>query len=362
MPREAGYMPLIDTSHPAQGKYVLQKIALEPFLHETAPECLFNSLQSLSFKEKKRLASIIETSSLGPMWLEVVGRESIGKIWTEEWLEKLHKQNRGIGFLYIGQFKTMRIVSRTLDNNAIAHAFFKGAHTRETVYKNPAARYSCDIDLLIAEEDKTRVIEILIGEGFAYNAIPENHSHEASLVKKGINLDLHWHILRPGRIPKSLTTELLENRINNNGYWALGNEENMFILLIHPILTKYLYITHSSLILFLDLVLWLRQPINWDEVYSLLAKTGLRSAAWIILEYLRLFTGITAPQSFTQNLAPHPLKQLYLRQWIQRDLAGRLRKTPFITKLFFTLFAHDSLRDVSVFLKTLLADRRLNKF
>lgn len=353
---------MIDKSHPARDKFALQRIALKPFLPNAAQEDLHNTLRSLSFSEKEGLASIIELSSLGPMWLEVVGRDSIGRIWTEEWAEKLHKQYRSIGFHYIGQLQAMRTVTKILDNNSIVHAFFKGAHTKEAVYQNPAARYSCDIDLIVAEEDRVKVIEILMREGFEYQAIPKNLSHEASLVKNRIYLDLHWHILRPGRIPKSLTEELLKTRIRQNGYWSLGIESHLFILLVHPVFTQYLSIPHGSLILFLDLVLWLRQPIDWDEVSSLLEKTGLRSAAWITLEYLRLFTGTTAPPSFMQILRLHPVKRWYLRQWIQRDLPGRLKETPFIPKLFFTLFAHDSLKDVSLFLKAFSDDRRLNKF
>ena len=330
--------------------YFLQKLVLGPLLDQATP---FPSAgyQSMLAAEKEALASFIETNSFGPLWLEVVGKDIIDRIWSKQWRERLQKQYRNIAFSYASQLQTIRSVTKILDDHSIAHAVFKGAHTRELLYKNPAARSSCDIDLLIAEEDKNEVIGVLLAQGFRLSANPQNISHEASLLKNQIDLDLHWHIMRPGRIPRTLTKEFLGNRIRQDGYWSLGNEDNLFILLTHPVFTKYFELPRSSLILFLDLVLWLKQPIDFDQVHSSLKRTGLRTAAWITLEYFRLFTGTSTAEDLAKRLAPSPLKQRYLRQWIYKDLHSRFLATPLVPKLFFTLLAHDSSRNVHAFLK-----------
>jgi hypothetical protein len=333
--------------------YRLQKLALKPLLEAQQSDFPSASFLLLQPREKEALAQFIEKNALGPMWLEIVGKDCIENFWTKEWRERLQKQYKEIVFRYTAQIKIVRSVTKILEENSIQFAFFKGVHTRELIYKHPTARYSYDIDLLIHESDKNAVIETLLAQGYILSTNPKNLSHEASLLKDHIDLDLHWHVMRPGRIPKYLTNEFLNKRIRQNGYWSLTNEDNLFILLTHSVFTKYLSIPRASLILLLDLVFWLKQPVNWVLVYSLLKKTGLVTAAWITLEYLNIITGLTPPLEFRERLAPSPLKQWYLRQWIYKDLHSRFLTAPFVPKLLFTLFAHDTFKDVFAFLAEL---------
>ncbi len=339
--------------------YYLQKLALKPFLENMQPNLLFDSLNSLPSPDKEALAAFIEKNFLGPLWLEVTEKDLISNIWTAEWRDRLQTQYRNILIEYARQLITIRSITKILDSYSIEHAVFKGAHIRESVYVNPPARHSCDIDLLVAEKDKNTVINLLQKEGFELRALPENITHEVSLIKNQIDLDLHWHIMRPGRVPKSLTGDFLKNRIRQKGYWSLNNDDNLFIMLTQPIFNKYLSLPRSSLKLFLDLIFWLEKPVSWDKVYLLLHKTGLLSAAWITLEYLQLLSGLTPPQSFVNKLTPHPLKQWYLRQWIHNDLPSRFVNNRMIPKLFFTLFAHDGFKDVIRFMQTLSDDRKM---
>jgi len=338
--------------------YFLQKLALKPFNKGFSQNCLIESIKAMSPSQKKQICSLITENSLSPLWLDILGGENIEAIWSKNLAQNIKSQTTTMVAHYIGQQVVTRYVTETLEEHSIPHAIFKGVHTRELVYDTPAARPSVDIDILISDRHKENVIQLLIDGGFTLQTKLKNLTHEASLIKNLSQVDLHWHILRPGRIPKSLTEDLLNNREKHDGYWALNGEENLFILLVHPVFTKYTSTTRTGLIRFVDLIYWLNtQPVKWDSVLALLKKTGLSSAAWITLEYLNILTGVTPPEDFLKQITPPAMKKWYLSKWIHQDIPGKFRNTPAIPKLFFTLLAHDSLAHVFQFIQTLTSDR-----
>jgi hypothetical protein len=338
--------------------YFLQKLALRPFNKSFSQKQLIESIKEMSSGEKNQLMSFIIANSLGPLWIETFGGNKIEKLWSKDWAQKLKNQNKSLIAHYIGQLVTIRTVTEILEKYAIPHAIFKGAHTRELVYNTPATRPSVDIDILISDKHKEKVVKLLTNGGFTLQTKLKNLTHEASLINKLSQVDLHWHILRPGRVPRSLTEDLLNNREKQKGYWTLNSEENLFILLVHPVFTKYVSTTQTGLIRFVDLIYWLNtQSIEWDRVSDLLKKTGLSSAAWITLEYLNILTGVTPPESFLKQITPPGIKKWYLSKWIHQDIPGKFSNTPAIPKLFFTLLAHDSLAHVFQFIQTLTSDK-----
>ncbi len=343
---------------PSKEIYFLQKLALKPFNQDFSRDSLVESIQILSPAEKKQLFLFITANSLGPLWLEFLGVKNIEAIWPEEVAQNLKNQSRTMVALYIGQRITSRDVTEIFEKHSIPHAVYKGAQTRELVYDTPAARPSVDIDILISDRHKENVIKLLTDRGFTLQTKLKNLTHEASLLKNLSQVDLHWHILRPGRIPKNLTEEFLGNREKYNNCWTLNSEDNFFILLVHPVFAKYTSTTRTGLIRFVDLIYWLRtQPVQWDRIVSLLEKTGLSSAAWITLEYLNILTGATPPEDFLKQITPPAVKRWYLRKWIHQDLPRKFSSTPAIPKLFFTLLAHDSLAHIFQFIQTLTSDR-----
>ncbi len=338
--------------------YFLQKLALKPFSQDFSQDCLIESIIAMTLAEKKQLFSFITANSLGPLWLDFLGGKSIEDIWSKDWAEKLKNQSKSIMAHYIGQLVTTRNITEILEEHSIPNAIFKGAHTRELVYNTPAARPSVDIDILISDRHKEEVIKLLTNAGFTLQTKLKNLTHEASLINKLSQVDLHWHILRPGRVPKSLTEEFLSNREKHGDYWTLSSEDNLFILLVHPVFTKYVSTTRTGLIRFVDLIYWLNtQPIKWDKIFLLLEKTGLSSAAWITLEYLNVLTGVTPPEGFMKQITPPAMKKWYLDKWIHQDIPSKFSNTPAIPKLLFTLLAHDSPAHVFQFIQTLISDK-----
>ncbi len=295
-------------------------------------------------------------NNLITIWLEKLGSEALSNIWSDRDVLSMKKHAVVVTVNYLQQKAAIQQFTKVLDNESIPHTIFKGAHTRELVYNNPATRPSCDIDVLIQEDRREEVIQLFIDLGYTLYAPEENLSHECSLNTANISVDLHWHILRPGRVPGELTNQFLANRRQHDDHWCCDHTANLFILLIHPVFSKYSHMTRYGLIRMVDLLNWFTtQQIDHQRLQLLLDQTGLRTAAWVTLTYLHFFTGDANIQKLANDLSPSPIKKTYLNLWLQSDLAARLIDYPMAVKLFFTLFAHDSLGHACSFIKTFLS-------
>lgn len=336
------------------GIYRQQRLALYPFTSTFDLSTLQAALATLDKNSRDDFFRFLGDNSLGPIWYELLGKPGFEAIWPEEQAKLLRLSALQSTASYLRQQHALNEFTETLDQHAIPHAIFKGALTRELAYGNSAMRPSCDIDLLVHSDRKDETIKLFCSLGYTLHTLKSNLTHEVSLHRGGVAVDLHWHILRPGRVPLTFTDELLAGRIRHKSFWGVGNEENLAIMMFHPVISKYSLMTRHGLIRMADLLLWLAgQSIDHPRLLRILEQTGLRTAAWISLTYLDLFTGERQVQELGEDLAPGPVHRAYLQQWLNNDLATRLTNHQPAVKLCFTLFAHDSLRQASRFLRTI---------
>jgi len=100
------------------------------------------------------------------------------------------------------------------------------------------------------------------------------------------------------------------------------------------------------LVRLLDLIYWVDQKeIDWDKLLFLLNIAGNKTAAWIMLEWLKLLTNTTALPDISQKLQPGNIRKQYLLHWIKQNYSSRLLEKPFLIQAAFTLPAHDNLSD-----------------
>ena len=253
--------------------------------------------------------------------------------------------------IYYNQTSVLGKLHNILECSNIPYAVIKGAHVREILYSPPWLRPCEDIDILIDPKDKYRVAEVLTERGFKARPDINTIANDLTLSHGRVSVDVHWDILRPGRFRHPLTEYFLSARINQNGYFSLTPEANLFIMLIHPVFKKYLTTPHAYLSRIIDLHSWIAfHSSDWEAVFGLCDNTGLKTAAWLTSTHYGLLTGSPLDEIFVKNVKPPRLKAAYLNRWLKYDLSTRFLGTPLIPQIFFTLAAHDTITSSCRFL------------
>lgn len=339
--------------------YRFHQLALSPLLAKNPLDALTTVKNSIREPEQKPFLLFIMQNGLGPLWHELLQHNNIQSFFSPEFTRELRNITSHTASLYLFQKIALEKIDAAFTKHSVPYAVFKGAHTRELIYQKPEMRYACDIDILVSKPDKAKAITALGKAGFSFQPKAENISHEASLTDDRVSIDLHWDILRPGRTKKDMTGEFLKNRKKNTDFWALNSEATLFILLVHPVFTKYATAPQSSLLHLLDLHYWIqKQEIDWKKIEEYLEQGGGKTAAWISAIWLEMLTGTTLPESFMRRIKPSSLKTWYLQIWLEKNLSTRLLNHPILIQAGFTLPAHDRISDVIRFLKQIRKEKK----
>ena len=326
----------------------LHKLALAPFL-ESAQPFDFPSLLFEANKDRSNdFLQFLIFNGMAPLWHDALINSHQGSEIDDDFLEKLRQVRLTAEANYLTQKKTLVKINKTFTSSGIKYAIFKGALIREQVYKNPALRPCTDIDVLISKQDRDAAIHVLKNSGMHYKPETMNISHEATFIDGTVNIDLHWHILRPSRMRREMTKLLLENTEELDEFVGLNEAASLYVMLIHPIFTKYATAPQSTLIRLVDILRWIKiHQIDWDSVYYLLKQAGNCTAAWIMLQWLNILTRVKPPQYFIEQINPGKLRSNYLRHWLSQDFSSRYLNHPLIIQIAFTLPAHDKFSDAS---------------
>ena len=339
--------------------YSFHLLALQPLIASNPAQALHHASGAIQHVGEKPFLTFLTNQGLAPLWHETLITTNTLSLFSPAFIGELQQISLHTTAEYLKQQHSLSRINDTLNTQSIPYALFKGAHIRELIYENPAVRSSCDIDILVAKKDKVSAIKALVAAGFTFRPNPENISHEAPLTDGKTSLDLHWDILRPGRTRVDLTDEFLHTRQQRDGYWHLDCNTTLFILLVHPVFTKYSTTDHASLIRLVDLQRWQRtQSIDWKKVLDYLERGGVKTAAWITAVFLNMLTGETLPEPFMQSIRPGTARSWYLRQWLKRNLATGLLEYPLLVQIGFTLAAHDTVTDALLFTRQLLKEKK----
>lgn len=337
--------------------YRLHRAALLPLLDDPGTVLSSEFLQVLELQDEATFADFVFAQGLASLWHErLAGLAEVP--FSPVFQQRLKAERFNATAAYLLQKNALATVRQALDALEIPHVIIKGGHFRELIYQPPSFRVASDIDLLVRPTDKSLAVEALSKAGFIAHAAQLNISHEMTLSKGYLDIDLHWDILRPGRTRVPLAGELIEQRLDYQSHWGPTPEATLFLMLVHPVITKYCTTPYSSVIRLLDIALWIeRQQPEWMKVAELLERAGLKTAGWIMLEWLRLLTGRVAPEGFMQTIRPGRLRQRYLRRWIARNYSTRFLSCPLLIQLGFTLPVHDRLGDAWHALRSILQAR-----
>lgn len=329
----------------AKDPYIFHKTALKPLLpnrtlksSDLAPE--INTLGEQAF------LNFLREQGLSSLWHKLLVDEGADSLLSPGTNQILHQDRLAATGNYLIQKNALKEIRHLLDSAAFPHVVFKGAHLRELLYPEPSTRTAVDIDVLVGNEHKLEATKVFVDNGYRVYVDASNISHEVSLAKNGITIDLHWDLMRPGRLRAPLAKSILANRIQQNSSWVPANEYALLIALVHPVITKYATAPYSSINRVLDICLMINQEsIDWDKFCVVLESAGLKTAAWTMLIWVSLLTEKQLPGDAMAKLKPGPFRSRFLKHWIARNYSTRLIKFPFLIQIGFTLIVHDTFKD-----------------
>lgn len=335
-----------------------QRLALLPAAAQVDPQAC---LEALSQGSGGLLSTILD-QDLGALWHHALQSIGVRESLPPATIEALREARVSAAMGYLAQRAALDELDRLFDSAGIRWVAIKGSHVRELVYPDPALRPANDVDILIAPADRRRAAQALLDAGYSVHAAPANISHEATFSRGVVDLDLHWHMLRPGRTRVDLTEELLERRQRIGNQWGLSDSDTLFLMLTHPAFAKYVCSPNMGLGRVADFLLWIqKREIAWPAVLELLERAGLKTAAWTMLSWFRMLAGADVQAklgAWIDTVRPGRLRAAYLGQWLERDLPSRWLDKPFLMQFGFTLALHDHPGDVMHALNGLQQARR----
>ena len=297
--------------------------------------------RNLEFLEWHGLSSLCEDQLRRAHALDRVP-EAIG--------QQLLASRRNATARYLSQSHAWSEVAAALDRDNIEYVVLKGAATREEVYADPALRTTGDIDVLVREADRQAACRQLAGMGFNEPNVAPLSTHEITLSRGQVDIDLHWDILRPGRTREPLVDALISRRVRGPKAWRLDDADTVFLMLVHPAFAKYVCSRNMGLNRVVDFLQFVqRRTVDWDAVANRLSASGLLTAAWCTLRWICMLhpSGSVAPDAFMRRVSPGALRRAYLEHWLMHDWPGRmLGRADWLIQGAFTLPLHDRGTDV----------------
>ena len=303
----------------------------------TFPDVSDAELAAALEKAGPDFVSFIIDHGLGPLWHERTGRD------------EFRASRLSAEALYMAQEHTLREADEVLNAAGVEYAVIKGVASRLVLQENPALRACHDIDLLVRLEDRVRTVAALVGAGFKANHDADIISHELVLSKDAVDIDLHWRLLREGRLRDDCTTDMLSGRRRHRDVWMLNAKDAFFVMIVHPAFAKHLDAWGMGLHRVADIVVWLKtQSFDWQAVRGRLEEEGVRTAAWATLRWVEMLARpntIPGLNEMLSQLRPGRLRRAWLDYWLRNDLSARTSSLHWARLLGFSLFLHDTPRD-----------------
>ena len=189
----------------------------------------------------------------------------------------------------------------------------------------------------------------LIDVGFVAHPRTRNISRELELTRNDAEIDLHWGLLREGRLRTDPITTMLDRRRRIGDMWMLSPEDALFVLLVHPAFAKHLDGYEMGLHRVADLLRWLSgQRFDWPLVRSMLEDNGVRTAAWATLRWSDMLSGsdpLLSLAGLMADLEPGRARRNWIDYWLRNNLCDRMSDARWVRLLGFSFFLHDGAGD-----------------
>lgn len=199
-------------------------------------------------------------------------------------------------------------ICRIFEENEIEHIPLKGAVLR-AYYPQPWMRTSCDIDILIKEENLDKAIKLLC-DHLGYGKVHRG-THDVSVRSpSNVNLELHFSLLEDDRANNAsviLGSVWQHLQSDGNGYQkALQDDFFYYYHIAH--MAKHIEFGGCGIKPFLDLwVLNERVPFDQEKRDAILVEGGLKTLADSAKKLAYVWFGEEAHTPLTQKLEEYIL-------------------------------------------------------
>jgi len=239
----------------------------------------------------------------------------------------------------------------------------KGAHLLPCLYEKVGVRSIHDVDLLIPQEDRERVHQLLVDAGYTYKVMPparpvsQREGYERTYRSpEGIEFDIHTALCQKERV--GLDYEGMWSRAREDerlhvwgaGLKALDPVDTLLVLAVHCAQDSY----QGAFRQVVDLSWWLfhREP-DLKEAASRARSGGAGTALWVALWLAKTRHGISVSESIMEALRPGWIRRSYLEWLLGRHLLSplKMRSTPRLAQALTLFPVMDGIRRRGRFLR-----------
>lgn len=188
------------------------------------------------------------------------------------------------------QSNIMNELDKLLSDNEIKHVFFKGAEIR-ALYPVPEARAMGDIDVLINPDDRDKVKDILIQNGFE---LEKSNGPVYDYRKDNVLIEMHTKIVS-GKVGSSNAEEAFEDAIYHADFdgfrGTLEPSYHFAYLLTH--IAHHFWFYGAGIKLIFDLAVYQNAvKLDINDVVEQMDKIGLKQFSEVILSVCHKWFGV----------------------------------------------------------------------
>ena len=246
----------------------------------------------------------------------------------EEIINKFKKNHFASIYRFRGIEHELRNIKALFNEEKVAHMPLKGSIIRE-YYPEPWMRTSCDIDVLVREEEFERAAEVLV-KRLGYKECTRSFHDVSYSSPGGVRVELHFTLVEDFTYPK--VNDLLSavwsdaTREGDSYTYMMSNEKFYFYHVSH--MMKHFMVSGCGVRFFIDLFL-LDNELSFDreKVNDMLEYAGLKDYAERSSKMARIWFAGEARDEFYNTYERHIVRGgIYgtgeLKIIIQRDRDG----------------------------------------
>lgn len=273
------------TEGSAETEYLLA--VLKGFMHQYSPGVFTGSWCSLiKLAEKQAVTGMLGyLAEQFPDMIDMAGEEQENAIWRKY----LKNQYLNTLVLYTQRAEWMNERMEQMNSLGINHMLLKGIVIRN-YYPMIELRTFCDIDILIAPEDRNRCDAWMMKEGFRRKT---DWEPVYSYYKGNEFYEIHTELIEKHLTEKTayvrFTQEIWKHAVKkeHTHTWEMEKEYHLVYLLTH--LAKHIEGTGAGIRMYLDLALMIeaeKAHLDWEKIRELCKQLGIVRFAWVVLTFL----------------------------------------------------------------------------